>query len=51
MSRTLRGEMTEEIIDKLKMVTKSILSCWRNLHLSRKMVNIYGIEDHLLKWN
>ena len=40
--------MSEEIIDKLEIIIKKILLCWRNLHLSTKMVKIHDLDDHLL---
>ena len=48
LSRTVCGKMSNEIIDKLEIVIKNTLSCWRNLRLSTKMVKINGIEDYLL---
>ena len=40
--------MSEEITDKLEIIIKKILLCWRNLHLSTKMVKIHDLDDHLL---
>ena len=48
MSSILCGKTTKEIIDKLEIIIKNSLSCWRNLRLSTKTVKIHGIEDHLL---
>ena len=45
---SLTGKITSEIIDKLWIVNDKTMLCWRNLRLSTKMVDIYGIEDHLL---
>ena len=43
LSRTLTGNITTEIIDKLEIVIDKIMLCWKNLRLSTKMVNINGI--------
>ena len=43
LSRTLTGNITTEIIDKLEIVIDKIMLCWKNLRLSTKMVNIHGI--------
>ena len=46
--RTLTETNTTKIIEKLEIVIDKTMICWRNLRLSTKMVNIHGIEDHLL---
>ena len=48
LSRTTCGSLTNEIIDKLQIVIKKVMLCWRNLHFSSKIPKIHGIEDHLL---
>ena len=49
-SMSLCSKMAKEIINKLKIVIKYILLCWRNLRLSTKIVKIYIIENHLLNF-
>ena len=48
LPRLLCGNMTKKMIDKLEIVIQNTLSCWTYLRLSTKMVEIHGIEDHLL---
>ena len=36
------------MINKLEIIIKKTLLCWRNVRLSTQMVNIHGIEDYLL---
>jgi len=48
LSRTTCGSLTNDIIDKLKIIIKKVMICWRNLRFSSKMPKIHGIEDHLL---
>ena len=48
LSRTLTGKITTKIIEKLEIAIDKIMICWRNLRVSTKMVNIHGVEDHLL---
>ena len=43
LSRTLIGNITSDIIDKLEIVIDKIMLCWRNLRLSTKIVKIHGI--------
>ena len=43
LSRTLKGNITSETIDKLEIVIDKIMLCWRNLRLSTKIVKIHGI--------
>ena len=40
--------MSKRIIDKLDIVIKMTLSCWRNLRSSTIMAKIHGIKYHLL---
>ena len=48
LSRTLTGEITPKVIEKLEIMIDKTMTCWRNLKLSTKMVKIRGMEDHLL---
>ena len=49
LSRTVCGKMSNEIIDKLEIVIKNTLSCWRHLRLSTKMVKMNGLEDYFFE--
>ena len=48
LSRIVCGKLLGEIIEKLRIIIKKIMLCWRNLRFSSKMPKIYGIEDHSL---
>ena len=50
-SRTACGNMTREIIEKLRVMIHKLILCWRNLRFSSKIPIIHGIEDHLLDQN
>ena len=55
LSRTVYGNMTREIIEKLKDIIQKVMLCWRNLRFSSKMLKIHGIENHffdrVIKYN
>ena len=47
LSRTICGEITSIMIEKLRNIIQKVILCWRNLRFSFKMPKIHGIEDHL----
>ena len=48
-ARTPSGEATEEICDLTERYVTAVMVKWRDLRLSTDMLNIHGIEDHLVK--
>ena len=48
LSRTICGEITCEIIEKLRNIIQKVMLYLRNLRFSSKIPKIHGIEDHLL---